>query len=365
MSKRLPAWQRSELTTYFDIQCRRRELKDHRRRLKRMKSEVDNSCPKKLPHLSNAASQQTFSDFEYRRIDMENSKLFDRLKDLSQQPSRYPTYKSKCPKNVGEMLRNKEHEKINKENEILYRRLRSTDPVYSKEKWDSHHKNHIKIMNERMKRHAIRLHGPKFAKKLDERKYCGKYRSYSDLGSEMSFQTMSDFSTTEECSTARTQSSVCTNSTDTSQLTNNSCSSSVSSRRSKRSSRRSSRHDSRPTSSRRHNSRPSSRSKKRSNSVKNIKRKTKKDEETKIRKPNQAEIDEQDELIKACFSLEKLDQAINPDIPAIQMSMEVPKDDVEEVSDWEEDQEWEEQELTSTKPGRKNHKMISLSGIEI
>jgi len=298
MSKRtkLPLWQGAELSTYFDIQCRRRELKQHKKRLRHMKSEVNDKPPKKLPHLSSSASKQTFTDFEYRRMDMENEKLFGRLKDLSKSKSRYPTYDNSVKnKNASRTVRKREREKIARENEYIARRIRSVAPTYHKKEWEKHNSNHIRKMNERMKRHAIRLHGPKFVRKLEERKYLGKHRSYSDIGSECSFTcSTSEFSTSEICSSARTEA------TDIS-ISSQATSSSI---RSKSSSRSVSTTAS--NSRRRRESRSSVLSK-------NIRSRSRllKEEKTSL-------IEAKKNTEESLFSYETLDKVVNPDIPSEQ-----------------------------------------------
>lgn len=325
-----PAWQLATLDTYFDIQCRKKDLKKHRQRVSKIKSEVKNKRPKRLPHLSSASSQQTFSDFEYRRIDSENQKLISRLHDLSKEKRRYKYHPRQGSKNVGDMLRKNETARIERDNEVLARRLRSVKPVYKKKKWDQKHKNHIKIMNERMRRHAVRIHGPKMANKIEERIYCGKHRSYSDLGSEMSFETISDADLT-----SRTQSTF----TSETYYTNSSRSSSYKP----------------PT------DRSSKRSENRQQPLTNQNESTRNKEKEKTEKL-------QNEIQEFCFSQEHLHQAINPCISEISMRpavTESKKIEPEEISDWEDDAEWQEQELTTLKPGRTNHRVIHLNGVKL
>merc|ERR1712048_356502 len=244
-------------------------------------------------------------------------------------PSRYKDHPRVGSKNVGDMLRKKEQQSIDKENEILARRLRSTEPVYKKKTWNRDWKNHIKIMNERMKRHAVRVHGPRMAEKLEERKYLGKHRSYSDLAaSERSFDTLSEF--TDESSTARTNTTTSTESYYT-ESTRNSTYMPPSGRRSNRSCSTRSRVSGRRASP-----------KSRLNAATNGK-KEEKSEET-YRKRLQAKQEKiQTEIQESCFSLEHLHQAINPNIPEIKtksvsstnVATEKKMSDPEEVSDWE------------------------------
>lgn len=337
-----PAWQLATLDTYFDIQCRKKDLKKHRRRVKRMKSEVKNKPPKRLPHLSSSSSKQTFSDFEYKRIDMENQKLLSRLHDLSNEKSRYKYHPRLGSKNVGDMLRKNEKSRIEKDNEILARRLRSVKPVYQKKEWDEKHKNHLKVMNERMRRHAVRIHGPKMAKKIEERIYCGKHRSYSDLGSEMSFETISD----AELTSSRTQSTF----TNESCYTNSSRSSSY-----------------KPPTGRSGSKRPSAR--KQQSSTANIEPLTTQNQSSRNKQIEKTQK-LQSEIQEFCFSQEHLHKAVNPCIPEIAMrptpvATESKKPDPDEISDWEDDAEWQEQELTTSKPGRTKHRVIQLNGVKL
>lgn len=323
-SRSVPLWQGAELNTYFDVQCRKREVREHRKRLRRIKSGIDNRPPKKLNHLSSSATRQTFTNFEYKRIDDENSKLLERLHDLSKEPSKYKRHEKVGSKNVGDMLRRREQERISRENEILARRIRSSQPTYRKEKWDRDFRNHRKVMDERMKRHLVRHHGPRYAKKLEERKYLGKHRAFSDLGSEASFDTMSTMSMsgTESVASAQTfttESSVRVASSVCSEARTEKLEREPDDREGSRDSAGHSRHET-------------------------------------------ADF----EIQETCFGLEQLDAFINPNIPEITMRpvTKMEKDEPDEVSDWEDDSEWQEQEIISKKSG-KQHKVIKLKGQNI
>lgn len=327
---KVPAWQKSELNTYFEIQYRKKDIRKHRRRVSNIKSNIDNKRPKKFTHLSSTTTRQSFPNSEYQRIDSENRKLLRRLHGMANEKSRYPTYESKRPKNVGILLRQSQKDKILRENEILARRIRSAKPTYKRSSWNSQYKNHKKVMNERMKRHAVLLHGPKAAKKLEERKYCGNNRSYSDIGSDVDFSTTtteqetSDRDNTDQCDT-ESQSQVRSSSEESSGY-QDSIDEEIDERE----------------------------------KVKKVIDSNKDDKDPNSNRDNK---NSHDGIQETCFNLNCLDKVINPDIPEIAMRP-VEKDEPEEVSDWEDDFEWKQQEYIKDLPNKGKSKIVHL-GVQI
>ena len=130
-------WNQIACNTHYDDYLKDREAKRLYRSLRGIKSIVDASCPRKVPHLKKRSKKAQLKDDRQEEINYSNQILMEKMFNID---SRILQARSASRRNSQRSLnknnRSRQNFRINEENQKLLERLQRANPVLSIQKWE-------------------------------------------------------------------------------------------------------------------------------------------------------------------------------------------------------------------------------------
>lgn len=118
-----------------------REHTIHLRKLRNMKSRLDNLPPQRAPHLESRAKQELLRRMSDQRIKLENNLLLKKMLTIDLKPSQISRTvllaSQPASSSLNSHIRMSQLTKISTENQKFLRKLRRTHSQYSLKKWES------------------------------------------------------------------------------------------------------------------------------------------------------------------------------------------------------------------------------------
>ncbi|XP_064407102.1 cilia- and flagella-associated protein 97-like [Halichondria panicea] len=115
-----------------------KKFRDHRDRLRKIKSSVDNGYPQEFVHIRENKKKQKIEQDRQATIQRHNNQLLKRMHTIMQTTGgvdhRNTDWRPK--KSLNTVKRQREMDRISRENHGLLRRLETIQPQYSTRKWE-------------------------------------------------------------------------------------------------------------------------------------------------------------------------------------------------------------------------------------
>lgn len=120
-----------------------RKFQEHKDRLRKMKSSVDNQPPRNFVHIKQNLRRQREEEDRMVTIQRHNNELLSRMHHIMHTTGRIE-HKSdwKPKKSLNYMKRQVELERISRENQSILRRIQTVKPQYSSRKWETDFRTH-------------------------------------------------------------------------------------------------------------------------------------------------------------------------------------------------------------------------------
>lgn len=128
--------------TYHRQTAAQRKLREHKRklhlkRLRNVKSSIDNRPPKKVTHLKKNLKKKQLMEERFARIERENQLLLEKMSHIMNHSSLDNKNTSlKFARSMNKQVRKHNLEKITRENQAILERIQAKEPVYSQVKWE-------------------------------------------------------------------------------------------------------------------------------------------------------------------------------------------------------------------------------------
>lgn len=127
----------------------------HQKRLKKIKSTLDNKPPKKHKHLRRNLKREQMMEERFATIERENRILLSKMSEIMQKNTLDNKNKSiKYSHSLNKAHRQKELRRITNENQAILRRIQKREPVYNHYQWEEERLN-----NERYLRNIMEFPG--------------------------------------------------------------------------------------------------------------------------------------------------------------------------------------------------------------
>ncbi|XP_076464205.1 uncharacterized protein LOC143296253 [Babylonia areolata] len=126
-----------------------RAFKLHRQKVQEMRAGLDNSEPRRFPHLILRLKQTQMEEEYLANVDHENKLLLHKMMRIMEKPrskglDNWNDYEAKS---LNLPKRARAHHRIQRENLAIARRIESVRPMYSTDKWEEDHKRHKYLLD--------------------------------------------------------------------------------------------------------------------------------------------------------------------------------------------------------------------------
>lgn len=131
-------------------QCHARFVKQcqekHKKKLSEMKCSIDNSEPKRHPHLRKNLKKEQLLEERYAEIERDNRLLLEKMSFIMSHSSLDNENQVQYAHSLNREQRKRELHRITRENQSILSRIQAAEPTYNASAWVEHEKQHNEYM---------------------------------------------------------------------------------------------------------------------------------------------------------------------------------------------------------------------------